>query len=443
MAHILVIDDDMNLLQMVRVMLERIGHEVETANNGDRGIALAAESQPDLAIIDVMMPDLNGYDVVRKLRDDPKTARIPIMILTARSQPIDKQMALDAGANTFMSKPVMAPDLTERVEAVIEAGVDFRVHTGPLVEPRPTEEATRPITPPSETEVEAGESAPAGTPAAAPEATPTAATAPDESVAPKTDRKPIGAEDLDRAADIAPTRLPVITMLSLRGGTGCTTVAVNLAALLANAGRQVCAADLSTAGGHVQMHLHLSAKQTWGHLLPMGDVPDPRALHEIVVQHPATKVSMLLAPPIPSPATLTEAAAQNILRELASSQNPIIVDTDHLDTATIGALKVSGLIVIVMADDPPSVQTTGQTLVALDQMGIEAGRVRVVLNHTRPTTDVPTATIQKALKRPLTAELPYDPNHASAIRHGVPLVLAQPDGAYALAVQQLARSLSL
>jgi two-component system cell cycle response regulator len=76
---------------------------------------------PDLAIIDVMMPELSGYDVVRQMRADPATAHIPIMILTARSQPVDKQMALDAGANSFMSKPVMSKDLIERVETVIEA----------------------------------------------------------------------------------------------------------------------------------------------------------------------------------------------------------------------------------------------------------------------------------------------------------------------------------
>ena len=126
MPRILLVDDDVNLLQMVKLMLERAGHEVETANNAAESIERAAETVPDLAIIDVMMPGISGYDVVRKLRADPRTVRIPIIILTARSQPMDKHMALDAGANAFLSKPVTSQELTQRVDAVLRAGVTHR-----------------------------------------------------------------------------------------------------------------------------------------------------------------------------------------------------------------------------------------------------------------------------------------------------------------------------
>ncbi len=96
-----------------------------------------------------------------------------------------------------------------------------------------------------------------------------------------------------------------------------------------------------------------------------------------------------------------------------------------------------------MTDDPFSVQTTGQTLVTLQNMGIEASRVRVVLNHTNPTRDLPLAAIQKALKRPLSAELPYDPNQPGAVRRGVPLVVATPKSPFAAAVQQLTRTITI
>ncbi|HML24489.1 MAG TPA: response regulator, partial [Aggregatilinea sp.] len=135
MAQILLVDDDLNLLQMVRLMLQRLGHQVVTSRNGEEGLRLAAEMQPDLAIIDIMMPGLSGYDVVNRLRVDPKTAHVPIIILTARSQPMDKHKALRAGANAFISKPVTAQELADRVEAVLEAGVGFRINTGLLAEP--------------------------------------------------------------------------------------------------------------------------------------------------------------------------------------------------------------------------------------------------------------------------------------------------------------------
>jgi CheY-like chemotaxis protein len=441
MAHILVVDDDVNLLQMVRLMLERVGHTVETARDGEKGITLAGQSQPDLAIIDVMMPELSGYDVVRRMREDPKTARIPIVILTARSQPMDKHMALEAGANSFLSKPVSSQELADRVAAVLQAGVDYRVHTGLLTEPVPPRApegaAVSPapppvIQPPSTDEIAAS-------------ILPAADTQPKSPTGRlrKTGRVPIGAEDLNQPADIPPTRLPVITILSLRGGTGCTTIAINMAFLLASMARRVCVAELSRAGGHIPMHIHLTPKNHWGLLLDQGDIPDPRLLHQILLHHTAAGVAVLAAPPVPSTETLSTPAAQNILRELSSTYDPVVVDAGQLSPATVGALNVSSAVVIVMTDDPFSVQTTGQTLVTLQNMGVEAGRVRLVLNHTHPARDLPPAAIQKALKRPLSAELPYDPNQPGAVRRGMPLVVASPKSPYAAAVQQLTRTITI
>jgi CheY-like chemotaxis protein len=425
MSRILLIDDDFNLLQMVKLMLERVGHQVEISKDGERGLTLAAQDQPDVAIIDVMMPGLSGYDVIRKLRTDPQTARIPIIILTARSQPMDKEMALEAGANAFLSKPVTAQELVERVDAVLRAGVNYRVHTGLLTEaipPQPAESV--PETP----------SVPRPGPAPA---TPAAAPPPS-----KPSRVPIGAEDVARPADVPPTRVSVLTVIGLRGGVGCTTVAVNLAFTLASPSRRVCLADLSTASGHVPLHMHLTPPQNWGSLLPLGDVPDPRAVGQLLARHPSSGVAVLAAPAVPSSEALSTASAENVLRELASTFNPVVVDARSLDSAVQGALRLSSTVVAVMSDDPPSIQTTLQLLIALQKMQIEPARVRVVLNHVRPAIDVPAEMIQKALKRPLSAALPYEPGHVSAIRRGVPLVQANPDSPFAKGIQQLARTIT-
>jgi len=470
MSRILIIDDDFNLLQMVKLMLERVGHEVETARDGEKGITLAGQTQPELAIIDVMMPDLSGYDVVRKLRHDPLTARIPIIILTARSQPMDKHMALEAGANAFLSKPVTAQELTERVEAVIRAGVNFRVHTGLLTEPIPPRSAgTAPpngapsvapqetppdsmptLSPPPglESRSESPE-APTSPPPAAPapqitmpSTSPVVELSPRDSRPSRPNRLPIGAEDIAQPADVPPPRLPVITVISLRGGTGCTTIAVNLALALAKRGR-LCITDLSNVGGHIQYHLHLKPAQHWGTLASMGDAPDPRVLTQTVVQHTASGISLLAAPPTPPDTMLSTIAAQNILRELASAYQQIIVDARGLDPAARGALTVSSAVVVVTSDDPPGVQTAAHLLNTLNGMAIDSGRIRVVLNHVRPMQDVPTATIQKALKRPLSVEIPFDGQQALAVRRGTPLVVARPDSPFSQAVKQLARTITL
>lgn len=433
MSRILLIDDDFNLLQMVKLMLERVGHQVEISKDGERGIALAAQNQPDVAIIDVMMPGLSGYDVIRKLRTDPQTARIPIIILTARSQPMDKEMALEAGANAFLSKPVTANELVDRVDAVLRAGVNYRVHTGLLTEPIPP----RPAEPAAAVPETPSVPRPGPVPAAA--AVPEAPAVPRPA---RPARVPIGAEDIARPVDVPPTRVPVVTVIGLRGGVGCTTVAVNLAFTLASPTRRVCLVDLSTASGHVPLHMHLTPSQNWGSLLPLGDMPDPRAVGQLLARHPSSGVSLLAAPALPSAEALSTTCAENILRELTSTFNPVVADARSLDSAVRGALRVSSTVVAVMSDDPPSIQTTLQLLIALQALPIEPARIRVVLNHVRPAIDVPADMIQKALKRPLSVALPYEPGHINAIRRGVPLVQANPDSPFAKGIQQLARTIT-
>ena len=450
MARILVVDDDPNLLQMVKLMLQRVEHEVQTASSGEKGIVLAAQWQPDLIVLDLMMPDVSGYDVVRKLRADPLTARIPIIVLTARSQPMDKQTALQAGANAFLSKPVTAKELTERVDAVLKAGVGFRVHTNLLTEPIPP----KPTTPPAQ----AAPSAQAAPPAPPSPAQPRPATAPLSGppaqeangsatlITPppsRSGRVPIGAEDLGRAATVKLPLLPLVTVISLRGGVGSTTIAVNLALLLSAQNGRVCIADFSPSSGHIHLHLHLPARKHWGTLVPQGDVPNPRELIALLTTYSTPHVDVLAAPPQPAEKTLSTKAAQNILRELASSHKRLVADARTLDEATKGALQISSAVVVVMADDPPSIQSTGQLLAALHTLGVAQERVRVVLNHIHPTPDVPSATIQKALKRTLDAELPYTLEHREAIRRGRPVVLSHPEGAFSRALGQLARTLPL
>ncbi len=443
MARILVVDDDPNLLQMVKLMLQRVEHEVETANGGEKGIVLAAQWQPDLIVLDLMMPDVSGYDVVRKLRADPLTAKIPIVVLTARSQPMDKQTALQAGANAFLSKPVTAKELTERVDAVLKAGVAFRVHTNLLTEPIPPKEtaSTKPPAVPSPAAPVTPRPGTAPLSAAPPlpnNASATLITPPPS----RSGRVPIGAEDLGRAAPVKLPLLPLVTVISLRGGVGTTTIAVNLALILAGHGR-VGLADFSPSSGHVHLHLHLPARKHWGQLVPQGDVPNPRALMDLLASYAVLPVDVLAAPPQPPEKTLSTKAAQNILRELSSNHKRLVADARTLDDATKGALQISRAVVVVMADDPPSIQSTGQLLVTLHTLGVAQERVRVVLNHIHPTPDVPSATIQKALRRPLDAELPYALEHREAIRRGRPVVLADPEGAFSRALGQLARTLPL
>jgi two-component system alkaline phosphatase synthesis response regulator PhoP len=117
MKRILVIEDEPQMLLGLRDNLELEGYEVQTASDGDEGLARAASFSPDLVILDVMLPRKNGFDVCRELR--ARAAATPIVMLTARSAETDKVLGLELGADDYVTKPFSITELLARVRAVL------------------------------------------------------------------------------------------------------------------------------------------------------------------------------------------------------------------------------------------------------------------------------------------------------------------------------------
>ena len=114
-ATVLVADDDEDILELVAFRLERAGYEVITARDGTEALAAARERHPDLAVLDVMMPGMTGYDVTRELRGDDATRGIPVILLTARVQEADVNRGFEAGADDYLRKPFSPADLRRRL----------------------------------------------------------------------------------------------------------------------------------------------------------------------------------------------------------------------------------------------------------------------------------------------------------------------------------------
>jgi two-component system response regulator MprA len=119
---VLVADDDKDILQLLRLRLELLGYGVVQAANGVEALELAREQNPALAILDVMMPGLDGLEVTRQLRAG--NSRIPIILLTARIQESDVSAGLDAGADAYLGKPFDAMDLRSKVEELVGSGLE-------------------------------------------------------------------------------------------------------------------------------------------------------------------------------------------------------------------------------------------------------------------------------------------------------------------------------
>ena len=116
--RILVVDDDIQTLRLIGYILRGQGYEVSEALSGTEALRSVAANRPDLLVLDVMMADMDGYEVCRRLRADPKTAQLPIILLTAKSQAADRAEGMLAGADDYITKPIDPVDLAVRIKAV-------------------------------------------------------------------------------------------------------------------------------------------------------------------------------------------------------------------------------------------------------------------------------------------------------------------------------------
>jgi two-component system phosphate regulon response regulator PhoB len=117
--RILVVDDEPDLLELVRFNLSQAGFEVETAATGREALERLEASPPDLVILDLMLPDVSGNDICRQIRGDPALAELPIVMLTAKSEEVDRVVGFELGADDYVAKPFSPRELTLRVRAVL------------------------------------------------------------------------------------------------------------------------------------------------------------------------------------------------------------------------------------------------------------------------------------------------------------------------------------
>ena len=364
MARILVIDDDLDLLEMTRMMLQRGGHEAILTGDGMDGIVKAQQLHPELAIVDVMMPGMNGYQVVRKLREDPATADMAVLILSARAQSVDREAALAARADAYMAKPVSPAELLQTITDLLER----------------------------------------------------------------------------RSQASLPANL-MTSVFSLRGGVGTTTVAVNLALTFRQAGRQVCLVDLCQKSGHAAIQMRLQAKMTWADALLQINNLSPEALDQILLRHDSG-LRVLASPFLPPVRPPAGEAIARLLAMLKAAFGATVVDLGTLDDAGRTAILSSDFVLLVLAPEVASLQTTAATLRTIKALNVPDSHVLLVSNQVALRPGLSPAAIEKALGRKLFANLPYDEAQIEALGQGVPLMPGQFNSPLAAGVRQLVQALA-
>ena len=124
MARVLVIDDEPDVLMLCRVNLQHAGHDVLEALDGERGLETARSAHPDVIVLDLMLPSMDGYEVLQMLQEDPEVREVPVLVLTAKAQSGDRARSWREGASWFITKPFSPDTLVEAVRRLTQMSPD-------------------------------------------------------------------------------------------------------------------------------------------------------------------------------------------------------------------------------------------------------------------------------------------------------------------------------
>ena len=367
MTKVLIIDDNRDMLKMMQMIIEKkTGHRVIACKNGQEGLEAAFEHQPEIAIVDVMMPGISGYEVVQELRKLPRTADMGILILTARGQAIDRTAALEAGADDHISKPVKMDALVERIDSLLKEKEEERQR---------------------KKEAAAAEREKQKQPPARPEK-----------------QKP---EHL------------TLALFSLRGGVGVTTLAVNLASILQQVGPTILL-DLSPNSGHCALNLGLRPEKHWGDYLENPSTP----FESLLLSH-ASGLRLLAAPLVPLQyGWFNDEDVKKLLTQLKSACRFLILDMPPVLNPTAQyLLRQAHFVLLVSGDDPSSIQTTMMTRKAITDY---ASRILLIRNATSPEPQPSAEAVKRALHTKTLIDIPHEETQSQAQRTGSPLALSQP-----------------
>lgn len=371
MAHIYVVDDDDQLLRMVGLMLERGGHTATLISSSIEALELIKEEVPDLAILDVMMPGMNGLELCRELRADSTTRDLPIIILTARGPAEDRTTAFEGGADEYLTKPVTSGELLENVEHLLNNrhlssnGVDS----------------------------DHGDDNPKG-----------------EASGPEPVLKPL-----------------TLSLLGFSGGCGRTTLAVNIAgAMRVTHDQPVYLLDFTASGGQSAMHMRLQPRSNWSNLDSTSNL-SWSDLQSQMIEHPSG-INILAAPIFPTnPNALSTDLAQRIISLLEEQNGIVVVDLPaYFSPMVRDILNMSHVVYHVINPDVISVQTAVRAERTLQEANVTYGSKRhFVLNHPVVDPQLSQPTVERGLNTKIDYVIHFDPNQSRALAQGAPLTLAE------------------
>lgn len=368
--RLLIVDDIPETRENLRKLLffESDIDVVGAATNGEEGIQMAVELQPDIVLMDINMPGVDGITASERISQQVPFCQIIMMSVQGEADYLRRSML--AGAREFLIKPFSSDELVSSIRRVYQLG------------------ATRRQAMPVMTQT--------------PSASGLAA--------------PVASQEKGK----------IVTVFSAKGGVGCSTIAVNVAiALQQNAASKVALVDASLQFGDVGVLLNLYASRTIADLVSHVDELDNELINDIFIAH-SSGIKALLAPPRPEVAdTVAPPLVTDVLERLRTMFDIIIVDTSSiLDDLVLSVLDISDKIIVVTTPEIPAIKNAKLLFEVTEALEYERERIMFILNKVDKRINIRAEDIEANIKYKIEAQLPLDERSVTtAVNQGVPYVL--------------------
>lgn len=366
------VDDDLDSLKLIGLLLQRQGYQVVAAPGGSQGLAQAESESPDLILLDIMMPEMDGYEVCKRLRRDPRLAHIPVIMFTAKTRVDDKVTGFEAGADDYLTKPTHPAELASRIKAVL----------------------TRTST--------------------------------------------------VQSAVIQRSHGKKIVVLGVRGGSGVTTMAVNLSLAMSQMERSVILAELQPGIGAIALQLGLPRPVGLSKLLQMRlNGLDQENLEKELVEY-TPGMHLLLAEYNPTNAATPYPAAhiERIMALLPNLADLVVLDLgNRIGSNSLKAIGQADQILLCLAAQQASLTMSQSLLESLKQTEACIDRTGIVVINTAPPSQPDIAhRIETQLQLPIIGHVSPALELAQAsAEQEKPMILLQPESSTANQFRELAQ----
>lgn len=398
---LLLIDDHPETLSIIQRVLEQNGYNVLTARSGFRGLTLAEQEQPDLVLVDGMMPEMDGWEVVRRLRQHATLADMPIIMFSAVGEAEQKLAGFDAGADDYLTKPTEPEELLERVQMLLENVAPRHADNGP--------ETDIPVVDPFTTQrVELFK-----TPIAAPTGS-------------------------------LPAQTRLIAVVGARGGVGATTVAINLATSSSMFNLPTTLVDLDLVQGHVALYLKQKVDVGLQKMAHLGTAALQESIHASMVPYRDHLQLVLARSNIHDKyASLSVNQVKDMLAALQQPGATIVVDAGRGTTAVSHAvIEQADHVILCLRPERLALAAAKKLIAHWQAVLFPTTHVGSLLLDFYGGREIPSEAIEAYLEQPLLSVIPIQPQElAQAVNKGKPLVELFPQNSASARFRRLAQQL--